>query len=372
MGYEYGDELVTSALALVDYVDGVRKPGDRLHVEVKLKNDVIHKLNYGTSDVILVQGRHLRVVDFKNGRYPVEAVSNWQMINYAALAVEHYGWNAFDKITMAIVQPNAYHLEGTVREWSVSINKLAALTQELHIGALTALKHDAELRTGAECHFCPAKMICPKQAELVTKAVGTDLNKLPAPQTLPADRIAQVLDAKKSVTNWFETVEKYAYDFVSRGGKIPGYKTVPSRGTRVWVDAGQTEEDAALEGFEDFVEVKLKSPAQMEKVTGKKWVEARTTMVSGGLTLVKDNDSRPSTTKAALDFDKCESVTLEELENGNEKSSKKEKRTLARNKGQHQKGGTKEAIGKKVGRQKSGEEKSSKGPSKKTNGTSRW
>jgi hypothetical protein len=83
------------------------------------------------------------------------------------------------------------------------------------------------------------------------------------------------------------------------GGTVPGYKLVPKRATRQWVDPAKAQaalEDLGLDQTE-LMETKLLSPAQAEKVLKKHKLAMPGDLivaVSSGDTLATEDDPRPA------------------------------------------------------------------------------
>jgi hypothetical protein len=100
---------------------------------------------------------------------------------------------------------------------------------------------------------------------------------------------------------YIKDVKGYALHQVASGHDIPGYKVVRGRSLRKWVDEEQAQQALAHAGYEleDLSEVKFYSPAQVEKVIGKKKAKEDffTTLVfkpEGKLTLADIADKRPA------------------------------------------------------------------------------
>ncbi len=104
---------------------------------------------------------------------------------------------------------------------------------------------------------------------------------------------------------WISGVEKHAYSVLEKGDKVEGWKLVERRSTRYWLAPTVVAKEAnAKFGNEAFTAPELLSPAQLEKVAGKKWVTERVSNVSSGLTLVPDGDRRQGTNALKLAFGK--------------------------------------------------------------------
>jgi hypothetical protein len=103
---------------------------------------------------------------------------------------------------------------------------------------------------------------------------------------------------------WVKDVRALAQDLLENGAPIPGYKLVPKRATRQWVD-----ELKALEAFEGLVPaeelIEMRSPAQVEKVLKKHKVSMPPDLivsVSSGNTLAPESDPRPAVITSSDDI----------------------------------------------------------------------
>lgn len=92
------------------------------------------------------------------------------------------------------------------------------------------------------------------------------------------------------------------------GEKIPDFKLVQKRGRRQWVDVMAVVDYFKKENLNELIEVKPKSPAQVEKFDKamKEFVRSNAAMVSSGVTIAAESDKREAVSNAALSFDEWE------------------------------------------------------------------
>jgi hypothetical protein len=141
------------------------------------------------------------------------------------------------------------------------------------------------LKAGDHCLFCKAKATCPAlQATALAEAhthfkPEGGMAQPPAPQTLTMDQLVRVLDHADMIQNWLNAVRAYAQDQAEMGVDVmygeSTYILTPKRATRKWqgedeqiLTALQLRTDRDLGEF--LNEPKMMSPAQVEKVLGKK------------------------------------------------------------------------------------------------------
>lgn len=276
------------------------------------------KGQFGTCDALIVQefGK-LSVIDFKYGAgVPVDVVDNTQLILYA-LGAAHRFDNNFSEVEMVIIQPRAEHASGnTTRTWLVTMDELLEWAPKFKAAAKLALKPNAALSAGDHCRWCRAKVICP---EISTKAMSKAkvafqeaeedeghpllpvVQSVPFPATIPAASLGLTLRSADLLERWIAAVRERAENLLLNGHAVPGWKLVPKRGTRKYLDEKKAQKEAVKTFGPDILEPAcLPSPAQLEAkleamdFEGKAWVSARTSMVSSGSTIAPEDDKRPA------------------------------------------------------------------------------
>lgn len=287
-------------------------------IEHKFDLSSIHPGLYGTADEVIYDkhNKFLYVFDYKYGAgIPVEAENNVQLMYYGLGALLSLKVPV-KKIELVIVQPRCPHPDGPVRRWSLSSMELMDFTADLIDYAKATEKPDAPLEAGDHCRFCAAAGICPKLhdvAKTLAKNEFTDLVQNPETNLYSYDpeKLSKTLTWLPILESWAKSVREFAYTELSAGRQIPGQKLVAKRATRKW-DRPDAEITDTLDliGLDekDYYEVKLKSPAKMEKLLPAKQRSILNTLVikqSSGLTMVPVADKRPEATVAvdpALEF----------------------------------------------------------------------
>lgn len=157
---EVASDFVTAECARLEKRNG-RRP--TLLVEQKVE---LEGVGFGTADIIIYQSFGvLHVMDYKNGKYKVEAENNIQLLYYAHAVADRYGWD-FRELWITIIQPNANHKAGPIRTWKTTPDTLERAGKLLRDGAQETRKKNARLVPDNKyCYFCSAKNICPAQME---------------------------------------------------------------------------------------------------------------------------------------------------------------------------------------------------------------
>jgi len=311
---KYGSEMLDHAATAADLILTAAIGADFMHCETKVDLSFVHPGAFGTVDAAVVREfDELTVIDFKYGAgHAVSPENNSQLIYYA-LGLAHLHHYNFAKVRLVIIQPRVEG--GKWSEWTMSISDLKTWAEKFKRGIRDCEAPDPYLLAGEHCKFCPAKVICPEisnkalaQAKLEFRAEppGALEVKVPDVGDLILESVPAILDAIPRVETWIEAVKEYAFNQLSAGKPIRGYKLVEKRGTRKWLKPGEVLNAEAIERFgpKCLTEPELKSPAQFEKLgeAAAEFVKENSTSVSSGLTMVKDTDKRPSTSQVQIDF----------------------------------------------------------------------
>ena len=285
-------EKLQFCLDALDQIDPDQKMIFAQEVEVEFEGVKGLEGVFGNVDLIGRLGDRVTVLDWKFGDgVIVEAEENYQGLFYAAAALKtsklDWVFEEAREIEIIIVQPFA------VRRWVTTFDRLAEFTAELQRAVKTAAKPDAPLAIGDWCRWCAAKPICPQMTGAIDRVVHTKLENV-SPEALSA--ALQLADKLESFIN---DARKLAHDRLEKNLPVPGYKLVAKRATRQWADEVKTQLALIKLGLgeADFIEHKLISPAQAEKLLKKSKLalpDDLVVAVSSGSTLATEDDPRPA------------------------------------------------------------------------------
>ena len=307
-----------------DYVKLVREyaQGGTLMVEQRLGIGHItgEEGAKGTSDVVIVKGGELVVMDLKFGMgVKVDAAENPQLQLYALGALNEFDMLAdFHTVTMVIHQPRLNH----VSEWSIPVAQL----QEFGLEAMAA----ANITRGAEevlekndkldwmylnpgekqCKFCKAKANCPALRAEITEVVGgsaaASIDEFAefTPETVDmqtGDNYLPIAMSKvELVEQWCKAVRAEVERRLFAGQKVDGYKLVEGkRGSRKWAD--EKDAEALFKSFrlrqDEMYDFSLISPTKAEKLfkeNPKRWAKVQDliTQSAGKLSVAPATDKR--------------------------------------------------------------------------------
>lgn len=304
----YPKHMVDCALDSVELIYSL-KPADDAQLLIESKV-TLTKECHGTVDYAWLDlWGHLVVLDYKFGYGYVSAEDNSQLLIYALSLAKKYHYD-FDKVTVGIIQPRVESADGILRTKEVKIKELKEFEKKVLYAIEQGKKPGAPLVAGDHCRWCPALPICPENSKKALENaelhfdIEDGLVAAPEVNALTPENLSKILPAISQIEAWTKSVREYAYDLAKRQ-KIPGYKLVPNRPSRVW---NKDAENLASARFgEDAYETEKRflSPAQFEKkigIMGKKFVAEHASSVSSGTVLVPESDKRPEINQG-VDFD---------------------------------------------------------------------
>lgn len=320
--WEVTDEMADAVQVYLDEVERhVARFGNAV-VEVERGVQPLDRDDmWGTADVIIHEPfGELVVIDFKYGRgIVVETDWNDQMMFYALGALREVGADDVSKVTIVVVQPRAFHVDGGVRPWTVQTSVLLEFADQLSSAAEATKDPNAVLHAGPWCsrHFCPVAATCPALRALVHQTARDDFNDLPEeieteedkrallqlPDSQDPGQLARAMQLVPLLDFWMKEVQSLVHHRLEYGQEVPGFKLVRTSSNRQWRDADDLErrlrnmKDVRVD---DIFTRKVKSPAQIEKlkVLGAKpadrkaWVAQHAVKPEGKLVVARESDPR--------------------------------------------------------------------------------
>lgn len=199
--------------------------------------------------------RRLWIVDYKYGKQvEVHAEENTQALCYALLADD--AWGPFDSYTVTIFQPRTGGTDDDT--WTFDRERLMQFREQL----LLAQSRPNWFEAGGHCRYCPAAPHCDVLFEAAQAAAEEEF------QHVDHERWEALMDLAPALKRLLEDVPNLMLDAMKRGTVFKRYKAVQGVGHRKWI-ADEEQIIATLRErglrLSDCTDVKLKSPAQLEK-----------------------------------------------------------------------------------------------------------
>lgn len=151
-----------SALFYVEYVKKrTEELQGRLLIEEQIECTEIHEAVWGTADAIIIGKDRIAVIDYKNGRWNVEAENNSQLKIYGLGALAKYSDDPETIIELTIVQPNSSSSKKKIKTVETTAEHLVdwgygVLKQQ----AEACFEDDPKFVPGEHCRFCNYKPHC--------------------------------------------------------------------------------------------------------------------------------------------------------------------------------------------------------------------
>lgn len=299
------DEMLEAVMVYVDFANELKKGCSFYAVEERCDLSALHPGLFGTSDLIVYHDKTktLHVGDYKHGKgIAVEAEENEQLLYYALGALMKTQLPCL-WVEMIIVQPRCFHPDGPVRKWKISVTELLDFSADLVDAAKRTEDPKAAVVPGDHCRFCPAAPVCP---ELHQVAITSAQEEFAPAFSYDPEKLKDILGKIPAIEAWAKSVKEFAYREAQAGRVPPGYKLVPKRANRKWINEKEAEKFLLLELGLDYLqaikEPTLKSVAQIEAMLknkdDKKILETIVIKESSGDTLApvadKRQESRPS------------------------------------------------------------------------------
>lgn len=223
--------------------------------------------SFGTSDCIIIGGKQLHVIDYKNGQgVPVPAEENPQMKLYALGALQAYSMlYEIETVHLAIVQPKVWEQPS---EWSISAADLLAWGESIKPVAVKAFNGEGEYVIGEHCGFCRARNTCRAR---VDQLMSVEQYAPMKPPLIGWDEVGEVLRRAEGIVSWYNSLKEAALAEALKGGDVPGWKAVEGRGSRQYTDIDTAFAHLQASGIDEALlyERKPITAAAAEKVLGK-------------------------------------------------------------------------------------------------------
>lgn len=288
---ELFDEKLLPALKALDAIDPNKEMEIAVETRVSFGQDILPGV-FGSTDLLGRIANRAYVIDWKFGDgVGVQAKENPQLLFYAAAAMRtpdvQWVFDGADEIECIIVQPT----RGVTR-WVTTPARVKEFETELVRAVKAAMEVDAPLAHGDHCRWCAAKPVCPVLTGAVDRALATQIKGLDAPL------IGKYLANADLLEDWIKDLRALATQMLENNAPVPGYKLVPKRATRQWVDE-PTAYEWLTQNFPEaeVVETSVISPAKAEKLLKKAKLpmpDGLVVSISSGSTLAPESDPRPA------------------------------------------------------------------------------
>lgn len=197
-------------------------PGDLSGIETRLNMPSIHPDCFGTVDhwSYCKSNPAIYITDFKYGYGTVD--SWWQHICYLVGVFDTILRGEISNkcvVVLRTVQPRAFHLHGTTREYRTTFGEITTLIDTL----IKAANSEPLLSSGSWCRYCEAQLTCPANQHAARNAVDVSNMSIDVNQTNIGREISILQEAKERISNRLTALEAEAEHTLQQGGHIEGW-----------------------------------------------------------------------------------------------------------------------------------------------------
>jgi hypothetical protein len=272
-GIAITDEMIEGAEMFVDQIPASMMPPwgamKQFYVEKRVDIPRVHELCWGTPDVRYHIDKRITILDYKFGHAYVDVFENYQLMAYAAGALDAVGGSDLDVVfDLTIVQPRCFHRDGPVRTWTVLASEIRGHINRMQnvCGALSSRPDDAQCSTGEHCKYCPANHACDalqrstqSVLDFMAKPIPSDMP--PGEKGLYLSRVQKAIVLLKAIGDGLEQEVEAS---IRRGVPVHGYDLQPGQGRTTWTrPQGEIEALGDMLGA-DFRKHSLITPKQAQ------------------------------------------------------------------------------------------------------------
>ncbi|TGV21993.1 DUF2800 domain-containing protein [Mesorhizobium sp. M00.F.Ca.ET.186.01.1.1] len=266
----YESDMDTHTTAYLEYIQSIVHAFSSppyVVVEKKVDLGAFVPESFGTSDCIIIGGKQMHVIDYKNGQgVPVSAENNPQMMLYALGALQAYSmFYEIETVHLSIVQPKVWDEPSS---WSISATDLLAWGESIKPIAAKAFNGEGEYVVGDHCGFCRARNTCRAR---VDRLMSVEQYVPMKPPLISWQEVGEVLRRAEGIVSWYNALKEAALSEVLKGGEVSGWKAVEGRGSRQYADIDVAFAALKESGIDEALlyERKPLTVAALEKVLGK-------------------------------------------------------------------------------------------------------
>lgn len=296
-------EMVEYVQVYIDYINNLCLPSNETLTYVEKKVNYFPTIDppqFGTSDAVILSYNYsfdeveLHIVDLKYGFKKEDAFENTQLLLYAigvlgTLPIKE-GYK-LSTITLHIVQPRISNISA----WSISPSDLKYWEGYLLSKGEIAMTPGApRVPSEIACKYCRAAPTCIAPFNFVSEL---PIEK----QSMSVEDVKHVLDNSKMVTDFLSRVEEKAYEDLSLGGELPGYKLVAGRNVR---KLNHDAEEKLLAILGDKIYSKsILGLKELEKLVDKETLQSLVYLTQNRPVLVKESDKREALVLEELNYE---------------------------------------------------------------------
>ena len=258
------DEMIDHVKGYVEYCKSI---SGTHYIEQRVEIPQVHSECWGTFDFGAIDSSTAHIVDLKYGYRFVDVMSNYPLLAYAG-GIVRLSPKRISLITMHIYQPRGHQPGGVARTVTITADQLNKQLAYIAQRVNEAVEGVPQFTTG-KCYKCPRLHDCPAATAASYNAIDVIMrsNTSANSESLQLGRDLLAIENAERVLSDRKTALREVLMFrLSSGIPCPTHTIETKLGNRAWsVSDAEVEAIAQVEGITDTHNLKLKSPAQMEK-----------------------------------------------------------------------------------------------------------
>lgn len=309
---EVTEEMADCVAMYLDVIDSF----EAIYGKAMLEQRIIHSElpEFGGTVDCSIANEQIVVIDFKYGAGVfVDVTENKQLGCYALLLLDMLKRPIQDVIAV-VVQPRCFAGSEAVRETTLTKEWLQGLFDDIR--QATFEPSDTKV-AGSHCQFCPIKATCSLVSSMALSVAKQDFKDVLAAVELDDDLalVKSVLEKAGLIQSYLKAVYAWAHNHLAKGGELEGYKLVETVSNRRYtMSDSEVIKACSRKGFgkRKITKQVLLSPAQLEKVVGKKFTNTLCSRTVTGATMVPASDKRPAVRRLTVAEDFADVTDIED------------------------------------------------------------
>lgn len=213
----------------------------KMNIEQKIDTSHLFPGSYGFGDVWVYDevNNHLVVWEGKFGHGIVEVFEDYQLLSYVSGILEKLGIDGHQelslKVTMKVVQPRGFHIDGPIRSWSEIAGNLRCYFNILK-AAFNDAYVDPKCKANPYCKKCHARYACNANQQAAMNAmdyIGEVFDNSLSGNNL-AFELRLLKRAKDAIDNRYTGLVAQATSEIRSGDSVPGFGLKQGYGNKRW------------------------------------------------------------------------------------------------------------------------------------------
>jgi DNA-directed RNA polymerase subunit H (RpoH/RPB5) len=253
---------------LFDYVKFVQHHAKGGHLFTEQRLQIFPQQGvFGTADVVILKGANVHVIDLKYGFTEVEVESSQlRLYGVGSLEFNALAEQDLETVTVTVYQPRRNNIVSK----TFTVAEIGQWVKDNMPKVLAACAGVGDATPGEHCRWCRVKTTCQERIDYNLATAGLDFadisgGQMIVPDAVGVDKLVEIFKKVPALEQFIKDVETRVKQ-LSMPDAVAGLKWVQGRGTRTIIDPEQAAKELQAVGIEPFVEPKLKTLTELDKL----------------------------------------------------------------------------------------------------------